>query len=313
MNGRELVKLALQHKETGRVPYRLDFTPGAAEKIKPYIQEGDFELAIGNHVYTLQCPWWDWHNVPVEYKGFDAPEVMPPVRGYGSYEAFRDKLQYIRDMTGCYILVIIYGSHFEKAYFARGMENLLADFACNREFVKSFLDTIIRKNMVMLENIITFPEIDGILLGSDWGSQCSMLMSPEIWRELIAPGELKEYELIKQAGKDVWIHSCGNIEAIIPDLVGMGVDVLNPVQPEVMDIYKLKKKFGHKVTFWGGISTQRTLPYGTPEEVKTEAEKVIKLMSMGGGYVSAPAQSIQDDVPVENLLALIESVKRFAT
>jgi uroporphyrinogen decarboxylase len=104
----------------------------------------------------------------------------------------------------------------------------------------------------------------------------------------------------------------GNVEQIILDLVEMGVDVLNPVQPEVMDIYKIKEKYGDKITFWGGISTQQTLPYGTPEEVKQETDEVITKMSKGGGYIASPAQAIQGDVPVENMIALLETCQSFA-
>jgi len=144
------------------------------------------------------------------------------------------------------------------------------------------------------------------LLGSDWGSQRGLLMSPEIWNEMIAPGEHREYDLIHSYGKDVWVHSCGCIDVIIPRLIEMGLDVLNPVQPECMDIQMLKDDYGDKLSFWGGISTQDTLPYGTPEEVKIEARRVRDIMSKDGGYVLAPSQSIQGDVPVENILALLE-------
>ncbi|MBC8236434.1 hypothetical protein H8E77_43360, partial [bacterium] len=119
-------------------------------------------------------------------------------------------------------------------------------------------------------------------------------------------GEEKEYDLIHAYGKDVWVHSCGCIEAIIPSLVEMGLDVLNPVQPEAMDIEQLKRDYGDKLTFWGGISTQRTLPYGTPDEVREETSQVLKLMAKDGGYILSPAQSIQDDVPLENILAMLE-------
>ena len=171
------------------------------------------------------------------------------------------------------------------------------------------LDFIIHKNMVMLENIVHTPGIDGILLGSDWGSQNDLLMSPESWREMIAPGEKKEYELIHSAGVDVWVHSCGDIRKIFPDIVELGVDALNPIQPECMDIYELKEKYGDKITFWGGISTQRTLPYGTPEEVTEETKKITAALSKNGGYIIAPSQEIQADVPFENLCALIDTAK----
>ena len=168
------------------------------------------------------------------------------------------------------------------------------------------------KNVVMLENMLSFPEIDGVLLGSDWGSQHGLLLSPDMWREYLAPGERREYTLIHEAGKDVWLHWCGNMEAILDDLVEMGLDVLNPVQPECMDIYGLKDKYGDKLTFWGGISTQQTLPYGTPDEVRAEIDRVVAYMSQGGGYITAPAQYIQADVPVENILALFEQARSYA-
>ena len=158
----------------------------------------------------------------------------------------------------------------------------------------------------MLENFLALPEIDGVLLGSDWGSQRGLLMSPEVWDDMIRPGEQKDYDLIHGYGKDVWVHSCGDVHVLIPRLIEMGLDVLNPVQPECMDIAELKASFGDRLTFWGGLSTQQTLPFGTPDQVRAEARKVRDRMRTGGGYIFSPAQSIQGDVPVENILALRE-------
>ena len=311
MTRREIVRQAIAHRDTDRIPYCVSFTPEAEALIRPHLPEGEVQLAIGNYVYQIGPPWWNWHDTPACYQDYDAPEMLPQTRGLGSYEAFYEQCRQIRQNTDCYILATIWGSHFEKAYFARGIENFLADLAGNRAFAKDLLDMIIRKNMVMLENIISCPEVDGVLLGSDWGSQKSLLMSPDTWRELIAPGELQEYKLLKSAGKDVWIHSCGNVEVIIPDLIEMGADVLNPLQPECMDIYEIKRKYGGRLTFWGGISTQRTLPYGTPQQVRDETRAVIQAMSRSGGYIASPAQGIQDDVPVANMLALLDELRVF--
>ena len=131
-------------------------------------------------------------------------------------------------------------------------------------------------------------------------------MSPGTWDEMIRPGEQREYDLIHDYEKDVWIHSCGDIEALIPRLIEMGVDVLNPIQQECMDIAKLKAEFGDKISFWGGVSTQKTLPFGTPGEVKQDSRRVKQLMSDNGGYIFAASQHIQTDVPFENLSALLE-------
>ena len=325
----ERIKAAMAHKEADKVPSCIHlardgwqayadklFDRYVSEDLKKLVTEGKLSrnhaicYGMGNHVLTVNCPWWKWYDVPKEYSTeYDAPDYLPKTIGYGSYEQFAATVKNLKEYTDAYVLVTIWGSHFEKANFARGIENFLADMAGDPEYAQKMLDFIIHKNIVMLENIVHTPGIDGILLGSDWGSQNDLLMSPESWREMIAPGEKKEYELIHSAGVDVWVHSCGDIRKIFPDIVELGVDALNPIQPECMDIYELKEKYGDKITFWGGISTQRTLPYGTPEEVTEETKKITAALSKNGGYIIAPSQEIQADVPFENLCALIDTAK----
>jgi len=309
LSKRDLVIRTIHHQETSQVPYFINCTREYEPLVRIYLQTDDINCALGNYVYPMFCPWWDWAHLPNIKYNSDSTDVIPLTKGLGSYSDFEDKLKWVRDNTDMYILVMIYGSHFEKANFLRGIEGFLSDLAGNKDYAKKLLDFIIHKNIVMLENILSYDQIDGILLGSDWGSQLDLLMSPTCWRELIRPGEQREYDLIKSTGKHVWIHSCGNIERIIPDLIEMGVDVLNPIQPEAMDIAKLKRDFGQKITFWGGISTQQTLPYGTPEQVRKETLSVRTMMSKGGGYITAPAQEIQTDVPIENLMALLEAAR----
>ncbi len=306
MTSRDYVKAAISHRSTDRVPYRIDICRDTWDAIGEKFEYDSEEGFLDNDVIGIGAPWWSWDNLGDDWKGMDVPESSATVTGTGSYPEFVDRVKEIYNETDKYILVLIYGSHFEKAYFSRGIENFLADLAGNPDFARRLLNKIIEKNLVMLENFLNLSEIDGVLLGSDWGSQVDLLMSPKTWHDLIAPGEKKEYDLIKSYGKDVWIHSCGNVERIIPCLIDMGIDVLNPVQPEAMDIRELKEKYGDRLTFWGGISTQKTLPYGTPEEVKKEARQVRDLMSKSGGYIFAPAQSIQSDVPLDNIMALLE-------
>lgn len=250
----ELVKSAIAHRHNDKVPYAINLAGDAieaysqrildelaTEKIKTDLAENRItlsealSLSLENCVINISCPWWDWHNLSEEYSGYDAPTKLPDTIGYGSYEAFFKKVKYIKENYDVYVLVGIWGSHWEKAYFARGIENFLGDIAGEPEFAQSLLDMIIRKNIVMLENILTCEGIDCVLLGSDWGTQRDLIMSPTAWRTMIKAGEQKEYDLIKSYGKDVFIHSCGNIELILPDLCEMGVNVLNPVQPECMD------------------------------------------------------------------------------
>ena len=329
MTRRERVKMAMAHKATDKIPSCIHLARDGWEKYSDrlYNDYVDGELrelcekglisrrhaiyyGMGNHVLTVTPPWWNWYDVPKEYHTeYDAPDYLPKTIGTGSYSEFAETVKALREHTDAYILVTIWGSHFEKANFARGIENFLADMAGEPEYAQKMLDFIIHKNMVMLENIIHTPGLDGILLGSDWGAQKDLLMSPDTWREMIAPGEKREYELIHGAGLDVWVHSCGDIRKILPDIVALGVDALNPIQPECMDIYELKEKYGDNITFWGGVSTQKTLPYGTPAEVAEETRNVTAALSRNGGYIIAPAQEIQADVPYENLCALIDTAK----
>lgn len=306
MTRRELVKAAIAHQATERVPYCIAFTPDGEKELQKLIGPRRVLDFVANDVIEIGPPWWDWHEPGPPWRAPSPPGSWPPVAGCGSYPAFFDALKLLRDHTDKYILVTIYGSHFEKAHPLRGIEHFLADIAGEPAFAKKLLGGIIERNLVMLDNFLAAPEIDGVLLGSDWGTQTDLMMSPDTWQEMIRPGEQREYDLVHSYGKDVWVHSCGNIEKVIPSLIEMGLDVLNPVQPEAMDLGRLKSCFGDKLAFWGGLSTQQTLPCGTPQEVKREARRVRDLMSQGGGYIFAPAQSIQGDVPAENIVALVE-------
>ncbi len=303
MTSKERVKAAIRHEPADRCPYFIRLTDESN-----LISHGitDPYAWLDNDVACVYPPWWGWHELEDDWRAMDPPKSRPHAIGMGNYQEFADNVKRLRDTTDKYILILVYGSHFEKAHFARGFENCLADIAGEYDFARKLHQTIIRKNIVMLENFLHLPEIDGVLLGSDWGSQRGLLISPAIWNNLIRPGEQEEYNLIHAYGKDVWVHSCGSIEPLLGSLVEMGVDVLNPLQPECMDIAAIKREYGKSLCFWGGVSTQQTLPFGTPEQVRTESRRVREMLNDGGGYIFAPAQDIQNDVPFENIQALLE-------
>jgi uroporphyrinogen decarboxylase len=114
------------------------------------------------------------------------------------------------------------------------------------------------------------------------------------------------YSLVKSKGKFVMIHSCGNITEILPDLIESGLDIFNPFQPEVMDIYEVKKQYGQKLSFYGGISIQRLLPFGTVGQVKDEVKKILNCIGKGGGYFASPSHDVPVDCKPENIAAMIE-------
>ena len=326
MTRRERVKAAIKHQTPDKTPVFIHLAPDAwgpygdalwerygRADMRRLRDEGKIEnrnalyYSMGSHVCLLEnFPWWQWRNLPPEYSGEEAPDFIPDTCESGDYETFAASVRHLRENTDAYILVEIWTSDFEKAYNARGIQNFLADMAGEPEFAKRLLDFITEKNLTYLRKIVETPGIDGVLLGNDWGSQRDMLMSPKVWRELLAPGAKREYDVIRGAGLDLWIHSCGNIRQIIPDLIDMGAQVLNPIQPECMDVYELKDTFGNRMTFWGGISTQQTLPFGTEEDVEAETRRVTAYMSRGGGYILAAGQGIQADVPYGNLCRFID-------
>jgi uroporphyrinogen decarboxylase len=117
------------------------------------------------------------------------------------------------------------------------------------------------------------------------------------------------YDEVHNAGLPVSIHSCGDITAIIPDLIEIGVNMICPLQAEAMDFKFLKKEYGKDLAFWGGVSTQKTLPFGSPEDVRREIREHIKVLGKGGGYILAPSHELQKDIPLENMLAFIDEAQ----
>ena len=170
------------------------------------------------------------------------------------------------------------GDLWERATFMRGMENILLDIALNPAFVHDLLRGItdyILKTIEILCNRCTF---DCIALSDDYGTQKAMLMSPSDWRRFLKPLLAEIYAVGKDNGKVVFHHSCGNIEPVIGDMIDVGLDILHPVQPEAMDIRRLKKEFGRRISLCGGIRTQDLLPSGTPKEVAAEVRELKHVM-----------------------------------
>ena len=136
-------------------------------------------------------------------------------------------------------------------------------------------------------------------------------MGPDLWRKYIGPGVAKMYEKVKSKGKYVIQHSCGDVRAIMSDLVNMGMDVYNTIQPEIYDLKQLKKEYGRHLTFYGGISTQQFLPRASANECKEMALYMLDVMGHDGGFIFAPAHAVTPDIPFENVLAMVDVVKNF--
>jgi uroporphyrinogen decarboxylase len=199
---------------------------------------------------------------------------------------------------------------WERTWAMRGMANIMLDFYEAPAFVDELMDGLEAICCAVIDRLVRdFGEkVDAIGFSEDLGTQRGLMMSPQTWRRFLKPHSKRMYERIRAAGKVVYMHSCGDVQPIVGELIDIGVNMLQPVQPEAMDIFALKREFGRHLCFAGGVSTQQTLPFGTPQQVRDEALRCIAVMGKGGGYVCAPAKPILPGVPVENAAALIDTL-----
>jgi uroporphyrinogen decarboxylase len=199
---------------------------------------------------------------------------------------------------------------WERTWAMRGMANIMTDLYDSPAFVDELLDGLEAVCCAVIDRLVRDygDRVDAIGFSEDMGTQRGLMMSPQTWRRFLKPHQQRMYERIRAAGKVVYLHSCGDVQPIVGELIDMGVQMLQPIQPEAMDIFALKREFGRHLCFAGGISTQQTLPYGTPAQIREEVRACVEVMGEGGGYVLAPAKPILPGVPIENAVALIDAI-----
>jgi uroporphyrinogen decarboxylase len=241
------------------------------------------------------------------------PDPKDPARYEGLREEVRDAFQ-----TTDYALVAdpIGGGIFECAWWLRGFEKFIVDMYKNPDFAQALLDKVLALYMEFysryLDEVGDYVQV--VELGDDVGAQNGPIMSPALLRKYIKPRWKKLYDLMRSKTKaKIFHHSCGSIYPFIPDLIEVGVDILNPIQPLAanMDIGKIKEQFGDKLTLHGGVDIQRVLPLGTPNDVAEEVKRVIRSAAHNGGYILAGAHNIQPDSPVDNIVTLLEAARKF--
>lgn len=198
---------------------------------------------------------------------------------------------------------------FERTWFMRGMQEIMMDFCLHPTFVHELLDGLEAVCAKLIDRLLRDygDRIDAVGMSEDYGSQRSLLVNPQHWRQFVKPRLARLVGQIRGAGKQAYIHSCGHVLPLVGDLVEIGVTMLQPLQPEAMDIFEVKRRFGKNLCLMGGISTQQTLHHGTVEDVRQEVRVCLERMAAGGGYVMAPAKPILVGVPVENAVALIDA------
>jgi uroporphyrinogen decarboxylase len=198
---------------------------------------------------------------------------------------------------------------FETAWALRGYERLLSDFVLNPDLAEHILEIPYRYHLTAAKKLVEMG-VDMIWIGDDVGAQSRMLISPRHWRQYLKPRMANFIAELKSINPQVKVayHSDGYIYPIISELIEIGLDVLNPIQPASMDPARLKKEFGDKLCFWGSIDEQHTLPFGSPEDVKAEVRNRLKTIGKNGGLIIAPTHHVQLDTPMENFWAMINTV-----
>jgi len=327
MSPRERVRLAIRKRRTERIPHQIDLTEGFAAKLKRKTECGDADAFLGNHL--VKAKYKKNRKLPdgreVDLFGVtwakdpgggdvgiivDHPLKSPDFSGYRFPEVQEDFARaqarsLERDERKAFRMFLLTMNYFERAWSLRGMENLLADMVLNPRFVEELFERILAHHLALLDIVLDY-DFDAVYIGDDWGQQKGLIMGPPMWRTFIKPGMRTMFDLIKRRGKYVCLHSCGDLRDILPELVDMGLDIYNTIQPEIYDLEALKREYGRHLTFYGGISTQQFLPYASPAEVRDLARRVRKIMGRDGGYILAPTHAVTDDIPVENVLAIVE-------
>ena len=204
------------------------------------------------------------------------------------------------------------GSIFETAWYMRGMEQLFMDIKAEPATSDYLLDRI-TDIVAGAARQLAAADLDLLILGDDIAMQTGMMMSLKMWRETFKPRLMRVIRAAKEVKPDIHVfyHSDGNVWDAIPDLIDAGVDVLNPVQPECMDPARVKEAFGDQLSFFGTISLQKTMPFGTPDEVRAEVKLRMETVGQDGGLLLAPSHVLQPDTPWENVVAFFEAVEEF--
>ena len=327
---RDVVKAVLDGKRPPYVPWSIGFTKEATERLQRHYGSEALESRVQNHFVKLgsDIGFFDdlgddrvqdvfgvvWNRSIDKDIGIVEGRVLPDANMTGyrfpnplDPRFFSEIPTRIAQFPDRFRVFQIGFSLYERGWTLRGMENLMMDFYDHPGFVHELFEAIADYNIAQVSEALRY-DVDAVYFGDDWGQQRGLQMGPPLWRQRILPHLRRMYGAVREAGKYVMIHSDGAVDELFDDLIDAGVSCYNPFQPEVMDVDRLLPLYRGRLCFHGGLSTQRTLPFGTPEQVRSEVHRLLDLGS-SGGYIFAAAHDVASDVPLANMLAMIESVQ----
>jgi len=330
MTRREIVIDALEHRETKPIPYTIGLTTQAADALKNAGKDEGLEDSFGSYIISSYYDGWptpvpgrpgyfrDDFGVVWNRNGADKdigvidgfimgePENSAYTFPEVDTQRLRREIERVLAERGDRFTMAGFGfSMFERAWTLMGMENVLVYMIECPEALEAFFDRICDFFLKVVDVALEY-DLDAVHFGDDWGQQKGLIMGPAHWRRFIKPRMARLYARVKSKGKYVSQHSCGDCREIFPDLIEIGLDCYQTFQPEIYPVAEMKKLYGDKISFWGGVSTQRCLPRLSPKEVQAEIVQVMKAAGKNGGLIIAPTHSVPHDVPVENILAMAE-------
>jgi uroporphyrinogen decarboxylase len=270
---------------------------GVTWKTVPY----DTPFGKGKYTEPFGHPLADDH----ELETYNPPDPSRP-------DLYCEAEHVLRDFKDEYWIVgVTPTTIFETAWALRGYERLMMDMAIDGEKASRILDIPYQYHRTVTQRLVHLG-VDMIWLGDDVGGQTSMLMSPTMWRQYLKPRMTELVASLRAINPSVKIayHTDGVVYPIIPDLIEIGIDILNPIQPQAMDPVRLKKDYGDNLCFWGSLDIQQTIPFGTPDDVKAEVVTRLKTLGRGGGLLIGPTHNLQLDTPLENFWAMAETIQQ---
>ncbi len=326
------MKRALQHEPVDRLPTQINYTAGMGKILAEHLNVPVNELpeVLDNHMVRLDLTFnarcshdrsirYDWWGA-----GHDTNEegyfvAVHPLADNPDLDAYAwpdphagglldDALEKVKQYGDEFFITPNLGfALFERAWSLRGLQTFMMDMGLDPGYSHELLDRVAEIQLVLIHRYLE-AGIDGAYFGDDYGAQKNLLFSPSMWREFIKPRLARLFAPFRERGLPILMHSDGQIQEILPDLVEIGLTALNPVQPEVLNLSWLYENFGGRLAFYGGISTQTVLPFGTPEAVRSAIQECrTKLAPEGTGLIIAPSHRMMTDIPMQNVDAMLEA------
>ena len=331
MSPKERMQKSLQFEPVDHIPTQINYTASMGQKMSAHFGIDLQELPgfLGNHMIRVDLSypkridadqnvvfdWWGAGYNTDEEGYFISVSPLADSKDVDSYpwpnpndpHLFDEAVRTIETHGDEHFITPNFGfCLFERAWSLRGLDTFMMDMVLDPDWTSELLDRITEIQLTLLHRYLALG-VDGGYFGDDYGAQKNLLFSPKMWRDLIKPRLARMFAPLREKGLPILMHSDGAIAEIIPDLVEIGLTVLNPVQPEVLDHEWLQKTFDGRLAFYGGISTQTALPNGTTEEVKAACwDAVHKLAPNQTGLLLAPSHRMMTDIPMRNVEAMLE-------